>query len=71
MALILKFGLFGAVALAIVLALVGIIIAIAALIGFSDTNHRATTVTALLALAFGMLSMTVAVTTFLAISIFP
>lgn len=71
MATILRFGLFGAVILAVVLALVGIFIAIATLIDLSSVNDRGATASATLAGAFGILSVAVAATTYLAIAVFP
>lgn len=71
MATFLRFGLFGAVILAVVLALVGIFIAIATLIDLSNVNDRGATASATLATAFGMLSVAVAATTYLAVAVFP
>ena len=67
----LRFGLFGAVILAVVLALVGIFMAIATLIDLSNVNDRGATAPATLAAAFGILSVAVAAATYLAVAVFP
>lgn len=71
MATFLRFGLFGAVILAVVLALVGIFIAVATLIDLSNVNDRGATASATLAAAFGILSVAVATATYLAVAVFP
>lgn len=71
MAPLLRFLLFGSVAISAVLAVVGILFAISALLERSAVNDSSATHSAIFACAFGVLSIAVAATTYLAVSIFP